>query len=1096
MNEGTLNINYISQNPFRILGAYANTSKKELSKNINKINAFLGVGKNIDFPLDNIVSLDNCNRSKESTERAQKAIERSIDALKAAMFWFINVTPIDKIAFNHVKAGDLEKAIEIWSKVENVSSLQNRTICYLIMHRWKEAAISNDCLFTRYAKEFCSLIDDTLDLSTNDLINTFFECISNSNQEILMKFYDSFSVFDDDLGYEYVDMRTSGLWQKSLYAYITKPIIKDLETKVADARVIPHEDALQRKEAAKHLLKNSKLHYVQLLGDDSPEYVSIATKVVSTALQCIIDYYNHSSDPDNVAMEAKDLAESALFISPKGSMIRQRCEDNLKKLEKICSELPPKEVSYYHKLLKKRINSYSEEPATIENANQFILDCVPYLMSIRAILGLNDKYYIRISTRVAADALGDIISSYNAESDNLFARIDTATGLTKSILIAQVKKLIKDALIAAYRIKLLDLDASFRTNRLNGNYDAIFNQAKDARVLGASSSSLFSSPVSDSDVNDALREFAIDKRNEKAYADNVNSTSDCKEYIRIFPGGRYTKEVQGKMERFAYNECKTFEDLEKFKKAYPNTSYDLNAKHEEITFASCKSISDYKSYVSTYPSGKYLAEAKRKIDELSFKACKSLEDYQQYIKNFPSGNFRHEAERKIETFIFNKCKTLSDYELYIAKYPHGTYLTRAKSWIEEENLWQQCKAKDKWKLYKEFISKFPRGRYASEARPKAKSPGEKFKEWRSENGCLLTIIIVAIIAFGIAAITNGVTGIGYVLAGIAFLGFCTAGGKGDIGCAPRLIGLGVAALAGFLAYIIIPYGEQLEKDKKASTVLESLSDNPTMEEYRTFFNEHSSNVSSQKLSELSEQYYRASLDSCYASMGDYSEDRINGISGLGYLKSFANFCRDENYKIKAESKISEIVDSLYSVAKKKNSYEGWEAYQKAVPSDEYRDSEDKKQAKDVRWATEANAWASAQELDNTLAYQRYLSLFPHGAHKAAADKRLIDLEVESTFAGSHGSLPAMDQTGYGGPISHISVYNNTEYTLTLLYSGTESKRLVISPHSHGSVRIKNGVYRIAASVNAANVSRYGGTETLNGGSYEVEYYISTTSYPY
>lgn len=41
----------------------------------------------------------------------------------------------------------------------------------------------------------------------------------------------------------------------------------------------------------------------------------------------------------------------------------------------------------------------------------------------------------------------------------------------------------------------------------------------------------------------------------------------------------------------------------------------------------------------------------------------------------------------------------------------------------------------------------------------------------------------------------------------------------------------------------------------------------------------------------------------------------------------------------------------------------------------------------------------------------------------------------------------------------------------------------------------NGSYRIAASVSASNVSRYAGTESLNGGSYEVEYYISTTTVP-
>lgn len=1013
-NTSLNQISLISQNPFRVLGVYANTPKKELVRNVNKIKAFLEVGKSISYPLDNIANLEECSRTKTKFEKAQKAIERSSDAIKAAMFWFFNETPIDKIAFNHVKAGDLEKAISIWSKVENISSLQNRFICYLILNRWKEAAITSDCLFAKYPKEFCAAIDETLEFTSEELINTLFECISDSNQELLMQFYDSFSVYDEDLGYDYVEFETSELWKKSLYTYITKPIIKDLQAKVAKVRAIPHENAQERKKGAILLLEDSKLHFVQLLGEDSPEYVSIATKVVSAALQCIIDYYNHSTDPDDVAKEAKKLAESALFLAPKGTVIRQRCEDNLKTLNKICSELPPKEVSYYHKLLKKRIDAYSNEAATIENANQFILDCAPYLMSIRKVLGANDRYYLRISTRVADDALSDIISSYNEQSDSLFPKLKSATSYSKSHIVEQIKAFIKDALIGAYRIKALDLDEEFRERRLNSNYEVIFKQAKETRAISLLPDDALSEwarmtyTMSDSEVESSLLLYKLDRRNEDQIANGVKCTSDCERYLRIFPGGKYTKEIQSKIEQFAYNECKSFEELEKFKKAYPKSTFNINAKFEEIKFSSCKTIDDYRAYLSAYPSGKFVDDAHAKIDDLSFKACKSQDDYQRYVSSFPAGAHRSEAERKIEDFIFKKCKTLSDYEGYVAKYPHGVYLTRAKSCIDEEKLWQQCQTKGSWKLYKEYLSKHPRGKYASEARPKAKSPGERFKEWSSNNGCLLTIIIVAIIAFGIAAITNGVAGIGYVLAGIAFLSFCVAGGKGDVGCAPRLIALGVAAVAGFLAYVIIPYGEQLEKDKKASSALEELSDNPTIKEYQTFFRDHSNSVDSQKLTELLEKYYQTSLDSCYASISEYSEEGFKGISGLGYLKNFIKYCGDDDYKTRAESKISTLVDSLYSVAKKTNTYDGWEKYQQAVPSDEYRDSEDKKQAKDSRWATEANAWSTAQEMNTIYGYEQYLSLFPHGAHKAAADKKLIDLQVESTFAGSHGALPAMD----------------------------------------------------------------------------------------
>ena len=76
----------------------------------------------------------------------------------------------------------------------------------------------------------------------------------------------------------------------------------------------------------------------------------------------------------------------------------------------------------------------------------------------------------------------------------------------------------------------------------------------------------------------------------------------------------------------------------------------------------------------------------------------------------------------------------------------------------------------------------------------------------------------------------------------------------------------------------------------------------------------------------------------------------------------------------------------------------------------------------------------------------------------------------------------------------MSVINSTSYTLTILYSGPDSKRLVITAGGSSSIHLKNGEYRIAASVSASNVSHYAGDEQLQGGNYSVEYYIRTYRY--
>ena len=141
------------------------------------------------------------------------------------------------------------------------------------------------------------------------------------------------------------------------------------------------------------------------------------------------------------------------------------------------------------------------------------------------------------------------------------------------------------------------------------------------------------------------------------------------------------------------------------------------------------------------------------------------------------------------------------------------------------------------------------------------------------------------------------------------------------------------------------------------------------------------------------------------------------------------------------------------------------------------------------WDTELSAWRNAVSVNDTWAYNEYLSRYPHGIH----EKNAIDAMVKAIAHGEHGDLPSMDQVYYGsGSSSFISITNDTSYELTLLYSGVQSERIVIPPHGSSSVTLYNGTYNIAASVTASDVRNYYGTEKLRGGSYSVSYYISST----
>lgn len=204
--------------------------------------------------------------------------------------------------------------------------------------------------------------------------------------------------------------------------------------------------------------------------------------------------------------------------------------------------------------------------------------------------------------------------------------------------------------------------------------------------------------------------------------------------------------------------------------------------------------------------------------------------------------------------------------------------------------------------------------------------------------------------------------------------------------------------------------------------------------------------------------------------------------------------------LEEEMHISDIItrqcDSLYYIALSTDTREAWEDYCKAVPADQLRDSFERiKMLDESDWYTESKAWEKATTMDNLDGYYKYIDMYPNGAHASLANKKIIDMEVDIIMSGEHSELPSMGQTSYGsGPTSRIKLQNNTTYTLSVSYSGPDSKRVFIAPYSSSTVTLKNGSYRCVATVSCEGVSCYAGTETLDGGSYEAEYYIYTHQY--
>lgn len=160
----------------------------------------------------------------------------------------------------------------------------------------------------------------------------------------------------------------------------------------------------------------------------------------------------------------------------------------------------------------------------------------------------------------------------------------------------------------------------------------------------------------------------------------------------------------------------------------------------------------------------------------------------------------------------------------------------------------------------------------------------------------------------------------------------------------------------------------------------------------------------------------------------------------------------------------------------------------------YKDNDLKDLEQDMNersWTDENTAWERAKTIDTEEAYRKFIVLYPNSVHHGEADKRIIDLGVDDALAHAHNSLPGIKQLEKDeeSPTSTITIENNTEYPLTVLFSGFESYRIIISPGRKGVMTVENGDFKIAASVPPQHIRPFAGATEFTGGSYEIGFWV-------
>jgi len=546
--------NIISKNPFRILGVFINASTRDIQANKTKINAFLSVGNQPNFPSDHLMMEESCPamydednepvfvpRDEQGINGALAAINMPIDRVKYALFWFANVSPIDEIALNHITDSiDIEEASQLWEKKDSFSSLLNKGLMNLCVGNIGAATenycklIHDDALREEFIKvaagENFSISEDEL---SHIFIDALFEYFPNEDWKTAFELKGE-SYEDDD----YISEK------------LTEGPIKLIETAIAEAMSVDNDSALLSYNASKTLRDTTKSALCELkefMDTDSVQYQMLVDKLANQILQCAINYFNNS-DADDAPFKAMELQKYAQSIAV-GKMARDRCTQNVTILQGIIDKLPPAEirqaVSAIHASLKRYSQlakegsvtktsdeGYGSTPSAILSSRLISLvpqitrvtpmieGLVQNIVLIREKMGPNSIEYRRIATEVSAVALGITIDNVNnAQKD---------TSLYGSLISSSnIRPALEDAVKVVQYIELMGPEQKFLEERLSPNKKTLDRMAASFAVFAS-----------------------VDRRTfytENEYYSSSRSKSELRDFLNKFPSGIFAQTARDKI---------------------------------------------------------------------------------------------------------------------------------------------------------------------------------------------------------------------------------------------------------------------------------------------------------------------------------------------------------------------------------------------------------------------------------------------------------------------------------------------------------------------------------------------------------------------
>ena len=625
-------MNILQNNPYRLLGVYSNSPTKERMANCNRMKAFLKVGRSVSFPLDLSNYLSPLNRTEASVADAEAKLTLPKDQILYAQFWFLKTTPLDDVAFNHLIAGEIDKAEEIWQKRDCASSLQNRIVCALICKNYDCVITCAEVLYgnTQYINQFLSAIVGTE--GNFDATNLAFSFLDVLCEEVGTN--------------KLLPFITKDTWKSHIGEKAVKPLIDSIQEAVDIAKNSKGKGSNARLNAGEELRKNTRNALLQLkkfLSLTDLQYQMIADKLGLEILQCGIDYFNDSEEPD-AAHKAMNLQKYAKSIVV-GQMAKDRCKENVDILQRIIDNLPPSEVFAEDRAIHEELRKFCSLPDKIDYAEILLKSTQKLFVSMRQKLGVSNQYYIKLSTQVVSNALHNVIEEVNA------AQKDKSEAYLAKVL------------VSAWKVTLImdtfDKNEEFKARYLS-NKETLFSIYRQIVFSDMVSSEVVAIYEAIDSFNGTTK--PIERQSDSPFL-NVSSymLAGMDDLVRDRQYSKITTLLDRTKEHLrVVKQCSSVRDVDYRKLSTKIVSIALNDVIKIVNNSTSSRVSSYNLELNSTISSAYLAILEMDSFDMTFDFRKHFDEQKRIISQMynRSNPFMHSVDNKSSTSSGSGCMVM------------------------------------------------------------------------------------------------------------------------------------------------------------------------------------------------------------------------------------------------------------------------------------------------------------------------------------------------------------------------------------------------------------------------------------------------------